>query len=292
MFVSYICPHFPLSAPRQFFDLYRDIELPTAYDRDESTRLKHPVIDAMREFWDYADYFDPQTEKLGLQNYYGLCSFLDNNVTQVLAALETSGQADNTQIIYTSDHGDMIGNHGIWGKSFMYEDSVGIPMTLSGPDIGASTNPTPVSLIDLASTIELAVGGEVKPVSEAWQGRPLQSFIDSPEPERVAISEYHDGGSPCGSYMLRKGRWKLVYFAESNPPLLFDLQQDPRELSNLANDPDHAQTLQAVTQELYRILDPEVVNELAFADQAKMIKLLGGMESILAMPSFNHTPLE
>jgi choline-sulfatase len=92
--------------------------------------------------------------------------------------------------------------------------------------------------------------------------------------------------------MLRKGRWKLVYFAEGNPPLLFDLQQDPGELSNLANDPAHAATLQVVTQELYRILDPQAVNELAFADQAKMIASLGGMEHILAMPSFNHTPLE
>ena len=292
LFVSFICPHFPLSAPQQFFDLYRDVELPQPFDRDDRTRLKHPVIDAMRRFWDYADHFDSAGERLGLQNYYGLCSFLDDNVAQVLAALEASGQADNTQIIYTSDHGDMIGNHGIWGKSFMYEDSVGIPMTLSGPGISASTNPTPVSLTDLASTIELAVGAEIKPASAAWQGRPLQSFIEAPEPERVVISEYHDGGSPCGFYMLRKGRWKLVYFAEGNPPLLFDLQQDPGELSNLANDPAHAATLQVVTQELYRILDPQAVNELAFADQAKMIASLGGVEHILAMPSFNHTPLE
>lgn len=292
LFVSYICPHFPLSAPRQFYDLYRDVELPQPFDRDDAQRLKHPVIDAMRRFWDYADHFDADSERLGLQNYYGLCSFLDDNVAQVLNALETSRQVDNTQIIYTSDHGDMIGNHGIWGKSFMYEDSVGIPMTFSGADIEASTNPTPVSLTDLASTIELAVGAEIKPASAAWQGRPLQSFIETPEPERVVISEYHDGGSPCGFYMLRKGRWKLVYFAEGNPPLLFDLQQDPGELGNLANDPAYAEALQAVTQELYRILDPEAVNERAFADQARMIESLGGMEKILALPSFNHTPLE
>jgi choline-sulfatase len=292
LFVSYICPHYPLSAPKQFFDLYRDVELPAAFDRDDSRQLKHPVIDAMREFWDYADYFDPDTEKLGLQNYYGLCSFLDDNVAQVLKALETSGQADNTQIIYTSDHGDMIGNHGIWGKCFMYEDSVGIPMTITGPGIEPGVNQTPVTLADLASTITQTVGAEVGEVESAWQGRPLQSFIDSPEPERVVISEYHDGGSPCGSYMLRKGQLKLVYFAEGNPPLLFDLQQDPQEMSNLADDPAHAQSLQQLIQELYQILDPEAVNELAFADQGRMIESLGGMEKIQAMRSFNHTPLD
>ena len=292
LYVSFICPHYPLSAPKQFFDLYRDVELPVAYDRDASTRLQHPVIDAMREFWDYADYFDPETERLGLQNYYGLCSFLDDNVAQVLKALETSGQADNTQIIYTSDHGDMIGNHGIWGKCFMYEDSVGIPLTITGPGIEPGVNQTPVTLVDLASTITQTVGAEVSEVDSAWQGRPLQSFIDSPETERVVISEYHDGGSPCGFYMLRKGDLKLVYFAEGNPPLLFDLQRDPQELSNLADDPAHARSLQQLTQELHQILDPEAINELAFADQSKMIESLGGMEKILAMRSFNYTPLD
>jgi choline-sulfatase len=92
--------------------------------------------------------------------------------------------------------------------------------------------------------------------------------------------------------MLRKGHLKLVYFAEGNPPLLFDLQRDPRELSNLADNPAHAQSLQQLIQELFQILDPEAVNELAFADQGKMIESLGGMEKILAMKSFNHTPLD
>ena len=92
--------------------------------------------------------------------------------------------------------------------------------------------------------------------------------------------------------MLRKGQLKLVYFADDNPPLLFDLQQDPQELSNLAEQPEHAQSLQSMTRELYRILDPQAVNDLAFADQARMIEALGGMEKILAMPSFNHTPLD
>ena len=92
--------------------------------------------------------------------------------------------------------------------------------------------------------------------------------------------------------MLRKGHLKLVYFADDNPPLLFDLQHDPQELTNLAERPESAQTLQYLTGELFQILDPQVVNDLAFADQARMIEALGGMEEILRMPSFNHTPLD
>jgi len=292
LFVSFICPHFPLSAPQPFFDLYRDVELPRPYDRDESTRLRHPVIDAMRGFWNYADYFDEGSERLALKNYYGLCSFLDDNVGQVLAALNSSGQAENTQIVYTSDHGDMIGNHGIWAKCYMYEDSVGIPLTLSGPGIDAGVNPTPVSLTDLASTIEQAVGAAPVAAGQGWQGRPLQDFIGNPESERPLLSEYHDGGSPCGFYMLRRGCWKLVFFSEGNPPLLFDIERDPREMTNLAGDPAHASILRELTGQLHEILDPEEVNRQAFADQAKMIERLGGMDVIMAMPSFNHTPLD
>ena len=292
LFVSFICPHFPLSAPQRFYDMYRDVELPAAYDRDAARRLRHPVIDAMRQFWNYADYFDPDSEREGLRNYYGLCSFLDDNVRQVLNALEQAGHADDTRIIYTSDHGDMIGNHGIWAKSYMYEDSVGIPLTCTGPGILPAVNPTPVSLTDLAATVELAVYGEIREPAGSWQSRPLQEFIDKPEPERPILSEYHDGGSPCGFYMLRQGPWKYVYFAEGHPALLFNVDEDPRELTNLANDSGQAAIVDMLHRQLLQILDPEEVNRQAFADQARKIEELGGLEAIRAMPSFNHTPID
>ena len=174
----------------------------------------------------------------------------------------------------------------------MYEESVGIPMTLSGPGIGPSVNTTPVSLTDLAATIEQAVHGEASSVDHSWQSRPLQAFIDKPDTERPVLSEYHDGGSPCGFFMLRRGRWKYVYFSEGHPPLLFDMENDPRELTNLADDVGHATILAELRSQLLQILDPEEVNRQAFADQATMIETLGGIEAIMALPSFNHTPIE
>jgi choline-sulfatase len=271
--------------------LYQDVNLPDPYDCDPDKNLKHPVLDQMRDFWDYADYFDRDSEKIGLRNYYALCSFLDDNVGQVLTALNNSGQAENTQIIYTSDHGDMTGNHGIWGKCYMYEDSVGIPMVMSGPGIESSINNTPVSLTDLAATIEYAVHDDIIEVENCWQSRPLQKFIEKPDSERPVLSEYHDGGSPCGLFMLRKGCWKYVYFSEGHPALLFDMDKDPWELHNLASETGYAEILAELNNQLRQILDPEEVNRLAFADQAKMVDRLGGMEAILALPSFNHTPV-
>jgi choline-sulfatase len=106
------------------------------------------------------------------------------------------------------------------------------------------------------------------------------------------LSEYHDGGSPCGVFMLRQGRYKLVHFAEGHPPQLFDLETDPQELQDLAGDPGHAATLARLDTKLREIMDPEAVNRQAFEDQARMIESLGGIEAIRALPSFNHTPLD
>lgn len=292
LFVSFICPHYPLSAPEEFYSLYRNMELPAAYDTNPDQQLKHPVIDKMRQFWNYDSYFDRQGRIEGLRNYYGLCSFLDDNIRQVLEALKKSGEGDNTQIIYTSDHGDLIGNHGLWCKSFMYEDSVGIPMILTGPGIKPAVNKTPVSLVDLASTIEAFVSGKKSTEREAWRGRPLQSFIESPDSDRAVLSEYHDGGSPTGCYMLRKGRWKYIYFAENNPDLLFDMEADPQEIRNMADLAECQVIKTRLINALGAILDPEQVNQSALDDQAAVIEKLGGNEAMRKMKSFNHTPIE
>ena len=292
LFVSFISPHFPLVAPEPFYRRYEGVELPEPFDREGIQRLSHPAIEIMRQFWDYADHFDAESEAVALRSYYGLCSFLDDNIGQVLNALDASGQAANTQVIYTSDHGDMIGNHGIWCKSYMYEDSAGIPMVMRGPGIEPGVNPTPVSLCDIGATVELAVSGDTTAATESWRGRPLQEMIGSPDPGRAVLSEYHDGGSPCGIYMLRLGPWKLVYYAEGHAPQLFNLDADPREIDDLADRSSHAAQLERMTHALCEILDPEAVNQQAFDDQARMIDRLGGLDAIHAMRSFNHTPLD
>ena len=291
LFISFICPHYPLSAPEQFYELYRDASLPPPYDCDPGKQLKHPVIDAMREFWDYDQYFTAQGRIEGLRNYYGLCSFLDDNVRKILETVDSSKLKDNTQVIYTSDHGDLIGNHGLWCKSYMYEDSVGIPMTITGPGVSPEVNHTPVSLTDLASTIESVVLGQSITARESWQSTALHNFAGNPNPDRPVLSEYHDGGSPCGIFMLRKGRWKYIYYAENNPDLLFDMVNDPQEIQSLSMDPQLQPVKNGMHNTLRSILDPEEVNNNALEDQSTMAEKLGGLEAIRKMQSFNHTPI-
>nr|MDJ0607892.1 sulfatase [Kiloniellales bacterium] len=169
--------------------------------------------------------------------------------------------------------------------------SVAVPMILAGPGIPAGVNQTPVSLNDLAATIERAVAPGPRAAVEPWEGRPLQDFVTAPEPERIVISEYHDGGSPTGLTMLRQGPWKYVHYAGGHPPQLFDLEKDPGERNDLGTDPAYAELRATLLAQLNAVLDPEAVNAQAFAEQRSKLEALGGAEKVLAMPSFNHTPL-
>ena len=291
LFVSFVSPHYPLTAPQEFFDLYAKYEMPATIGGGHNHKPEHPVLRAMAKFWDYDCHFDERTRDLAKRGYFGLCSFLDDNIRQVLEALEDSGAARETVVIYITDHGEMLGNHGFWAKSVMYEDSVGIPLIMSGGDVPVGVNHTPVSLTDIAATVEKYVGANVSRTAEPWQGRSLQDFITAPEENRFILSEYHDGGSPTGFFMIRQGPWKYVYYAGGHPCQLFNLETDPDELTDFGEDPDYEGVREITHSYLTSILDPEEVNAQAFADQEALLESYGGAEKVLAIPSFNHTPV-
>lgn len=290
-FVSFVSPHYPLVAPQQFFDLYENIEMPLPPGGGPDIKPEHAVLEQMAGFWDYDVYFDEPTRQLARRCYYGLCSFLDDNIRQVLEALAASGQDRDTLAIYISDHGEMLGSHGFWTKSVMYEESVAIPLIVAGPGVPAGVNATPCSLTDIAATVASAAGLAVDQQSPAWHSHPLQTYFGSEDTSRPILSEYHDGGSPTGFYMLRQNDWKYVHYAGGFAPQLFNLALDPDESNDLAADEKHGETLSALQRELETMLDPEEVNDRAFADQAAVIEALGGREALHAMKPFNHTPV-
>jgi len=128
-FVSFVAPHYPLSAPEEFAAMYPGAEVPPP--EIPAVEHSHPAVAAMHDFFNYGSYFDDETVNGARAAYFALCSFMDDNVGQVLAALDATGQRATTRIIYTSDHGELLGNRGLWCKSFMFEDSVGVPMIVS-----------------------------------------------------------------------------------------------------------------------------------------------------------------
>jgi choline-sulfatase len=287
LFVSFVSPHYPLKAPDEFYDLYRD------YQPDLSVKPlpDHPVIQETAKFWDYERHFDDTARTEAIRGYFGLCSFMDSNVGKILDALRNTQFAEDTTILYISDHGEMLGEKGLWTKSVMYEASAGIPMILSGPDIPVGVNQTKVSLTDVSATVSHIADGVAEPAQDPWRSRSLISIAQNPDETRAVLSEYHDGGSTCGHTMLRKDQFKLIYYAGDHLSQLFDLDADPNEENDLAADPGHAMILTSLTDELFSMIDPEAINSQAFEDQRKLIDEFGGIDAILALPSFNATPI-
>ncbi len=285
-FVSFVSPHYPLIAPPEFFRLY-DAHM---FESEAEPLPDHPVLRAIGDFFDHDPWFTPQNRGIARAGYLGLCSFLDAQVGRVLAALDASGQTADTLVLFTSDHGEMLGQKGFWTKSTMYEASARIPLIAAGPGVPqGGLRRDPVSLIDLAPTICDAAG--LASPEEGFSGR---SLLAPAEPGRTVISEYHDGGSPVGITMVRwndgAAAWKYVHYAEGNAPQLFCLSRDPDETTDLTGTEPEA--LAEGRRRMAAFLDPEAVNARAHADQARRVAELGGRERLLAAPQWGFTPAD
>jgi choline-sulfatase len=290
LFVSFVCPHFPLIAPPEFYDLYplEGIPLPKQYLEQE--RPDHPYL---RDYaacvgYDLGFAGDHDRVRRAIAGYLGLVSFMDANVGKVLRALEEAGLAGDTRVVYTSDHGDNVGARGLWGKSTMYEESAGTPLMIAGPGVAADTTCTvPVSHVDLFPFF-LESSGCTAPTG-AYHGVSPLALSAPRHAERAVISEYHAIGSTSGITMLRKGRWKYVHCVRYRPQL-FDLEADPEERVDLGGDPAHRATIAALQAELRRFCDPEEVDARAKRRQAETLARHGGREAALARGDLNYTP--
>jgi choline-sulfatase len=164
-------------------------------------------------------------------------------------------------------------------------------MIMAGPDVPVGhVVSTPVSLVDVFPTVLDCTGTSAVPEDADKPGRSLLSLARGPqEPERVAFSEYHAAGAATGAFMLRKGRYKLVHYVGMRPQL-FDLQDDPQELQDLAQDPARQAVLAQLQAELRSICDPEEVDHRAKADQADIVERNGGREAVIRRGTFGATP--
>lgn len=290
LFVSFVCPHFPLVAPPEFYYRYPQERIPLPKQYLPAQRPRHPYLRDYDACVAYDAGFGGDHAKVrrAIAGYLGLVSFMDRNVGKVLGALERAGLAQSTRVVYTSDHGDNVGARGLWGKSTMYEESAGVPLLLAGPDVPAGAQcATPVSHVDLFPFFLEAVGEPV-PRDGYPEASPL-AVATGRDPDRAVLSEYHAIGSTGGISMLRKGHWKYVHCVRY-PPQLFDLQADPEELIDLAGDPAHRATLTAMEAELRRRFDPEEVDARAKRRQAELLARAGGREAALARGDLNYTP--
>ena len=278
MFVSFTSPHYPLICPREFYDLYADVDIGLPHAKDEAH--DHALIQEYLKFYNHASFIDDDLALEARRAYFGLCSFTDYLIGNLLATLGNLDLRDDTRILYTSDHGEMLGAHGIWTKMIMYEDSVSIPMILNGPDVPeGKVVDTAVSLVDCFPTFIECAGLEQGQDDKDLPGESLFRIADGAIPTRTIISEYHDGGVSTGMFMLLNDRWKYVYYPGFKPQL-FDLVDDPMEDDDLAKSPNHQNVLNQCDAKLRDLLDPDGVNQQAFEKQARIIAEFGGYEAI------------
>lgn len=233
--VDLLAPHFPHFATRELWDLY-DGDLPEF--GVEQPSAQHPYAADLRRHFDTAVFTEEWT-RLHRRGYYARVTYVDRQLGRLVEKLEEVGELDRTMVVYTSDHGEMLGKFGMWFKSSLYEDAVRVPLIVAGPGFPAGTRvSTPVTQWDLQASIFAAAG--VRRPTELL-GSPLQEAID---PRRAVFAEYHGHGTRGSGYVVRQGRWKLIWCTRA-PHQLFDLEADPDELRDVAGS------------------EPEVVEELA-----------------------------
>jgi len=289
LFVSLVAPHFPLTAPPEFYYRYFDQDLPEPKQYAPSERPDHPYLRDYANCVDYDTHFKtPHDVKRALAGYYGLVSSMDENVGKVLAALHKTGLDANTRIVYTSDHGDNLGARGLWGKSTFYEESSGVPLIVVGDDIPAQrTDAVPVSHVDIYPWIFECVGAPVP--DDDHPGRSLGALARGEAPAKPVVAEYHAMSSTGAAFMLRDGRWKYLHYVNYRPQL-YDLESDPEELHDLGQDPAYTDVRQDCHRKLLAFCDPQEVDARAKARQAELLARAGGREAAIARGDLGFSP--
>lgn len=279
LMVSMVAPHFPLTAPEEFFDWYK--ERPLAMPKDYRFGVEghpHPFLTQYAQLSGYNRHFESEDDvRRALCGYYGLVSFLDHQIGDLLETVQDAGLADNTRVLYLSDHGDNMGSRGLWGKSTMYRESVGIPLVLSGPEVEKGrTVSAPTTQIDVYNTVLDAVG---IPLATSTASTHSRSLLRPIEAQRTTLAEYHTVGSRSAIFMLQDAHAKYVHY-EDLAPQLFDLENDPQELHDMALQPGRKPQLQDWERLLHSFCDPGVIDLKAKQRQAELIALFGGEEAI------------
>jgi choline-sulfatase len=262
--VGYMLPHQPFVAGKAEYDLYAGkVGMPDLPPPDPAR--EHPWIRQWRQSTGTLDVTAEETLRARAA-YYGLVTRMDALIGQVLDRLEALGLAEDTLVIYTSDHGDQIGERGLWWKMTFYDESAKIPMILSWPGRlpHGERRHQVVNLVDLTPTLLDAMAAPALPNADGRSFLAVAKDGGSPWIDET-FSEYCSdgvepwaGNAPVQHRMIRSGRWKLCYY-HGYRPQLFDLERDPREMHDLAEDPAYRSVREALVARVLAGWDPHAI---------------------------------
>ncbi|MEQ8343828.1 MAG: sulfatase-like hydrolase/transferase [Marinovum algicola] len=255
--VSFIKPHWPYIVPAPYHDMYGHNQIQPPVRHPLELDDPHPVLGAYHEARVAQAFQQTEVRNKVIPAYMGLIKQCDDQLGRLLDHLEATGRMEDTMIVLTSDHGDYLGDHWLGEKDFFHEASVKIPLIVYDPRASAdatrgTTCDALVEAIDLAPTFVEAAGGQV--ADHILEGRSLMPWIRGEAPadwRDVVISEYDYSVTPRADAlgvsprdarmcMVFDGRWKLIHFEGGFRPMLFDLETDPDEFTDLGAEADHA----------------------------------------------------
>ena len=254
-YMSFNFPHPPLVPLKEYLDMYQDAPIPPAHYGDwseEFDRLPYPLQDRFNRWYPYTKDGKLHDFELRLvrQAFYAQCTHIDHQIRLVVGFLREQGLLDNTIIAFTSDHGDMLGNHGFFAKGLHYEDSARIPLIIvptANYDYLAhhQTDARLTELMDIMPTL-LEMAGI--PIPDSVTGQSLASE----DRRQYLFAEYQE--EAMATRMLRDERYKLIYYPAGNHSQLFDIIHDPNELNDLADDPTVADVKEKLIDKLQTYL--------------------------------------
>lgn len=264
--LSFIKPHWPYVAPAPYNEMYGPEDVVPAIRSSCEKDNPHPVLGAFQQHRVCRAFSRNDVRERVIPAYMGLITQIDDEIGKLLEWMEETGYADNTLIVFTSDHGDYLGDHWLGEKELFHESSVRIPLIVFDPSSEADRTrgrviSDLVEAIDLLPTFVEVAGGEIP--THILKGHSLMPFLhdpNAPSVRGVLFSEYDYSCRLARTILGRKvpdcrlqmafdGRWKMIR-AEGFRPLLFDLSTDPNEFQDLGDDPTHAEQIDRLNAEM------------------------------------------
>ena len=272
LMASFTHPHDPYAARKKFWDLYRDedIDLPKVPRMDRAALDPHS-----QRLYDVSAMDDYTVTEADLRaarhGYYANISYVDDLMGQMIGALEATGKLDDTVIVFTSDHGDFLGERGLWYKMSYLEPSAHVPFLIWSPKrFAARRVKEPVTLADILPTLTAIGNNGMETLARPVDGRSLYPLLlgTKEDPGATAWGEYLAEGAIAPIYMLRRGPWKFIH-SPVDPDQLFNLDDDPEELANLAASHPLAAEFRAEVEAKFDI--PRINKEVLESQQSRLM---------------------
>ena len=268
MVVSLTHPHDPYVTPEPYWERYADAEIdmpsaPAPAQDPHSRRVRHVIG------LDKTQVTEAQV-RAARRAYYGAVSYVDDQVGALMATLGQARLDSNTVVLLLADHGDMLGERGLWYKMSFYEPACRIPLIVHAPGRFAPRRvPEPASLLDILPTLaELAHAQPAARYAAPLDGHSLLPALEGRSTAAEVIGEYLAEGAIAPVVMIRRGSYKFIH-CPVDPDQLYDLAGDPHELTNLAGRPEHAQRITELRAEVARRWNLAEVHTAVLASQQR-----------------------